>query len=197
MTEHGTYAQYIAERKEQRKHFGPPPCGACMQAEREYQAVRRRQIAYARPLRTDPTGSVRRVQALMALGHSGVLLAEKIGCGRPNLPTWAKYRFMRTSKAQAIAQVYERYKDLPGTSVKTVTRAMAAGWLPPECWDGVDMDDPAAQPLLRRSDSDKLRLALRLVEVGVPRRDVALRLRMNACLVQDFWRATTKESADA
>jgi hypothetical protein len=147
--EHGTYAGYVAERK---AVGASAVCDACRAAERRYQTRRSRAVAYGRPLKVPSIGSVRRIQALMANGWTGTYLADRLGVRRTNLPTHTRYPTIRTWKAQQIAELYEELRLQAGPSGLTLSRAELCGFLPPECWEGVNIDDPDALPIFPELD---------------------------------------------
>lgn len=147
--EHGTYAGYVAERK---TGGTAAVCDACRRAERQYQARRKRAQAYGRPLKVPSLGSVRRIQALMANGWTGTYLADRLGMRRTNLPTHTRYPTIRSAAAQQIAALYDELRLQGGPSARTLARAELYGFLPPECWEGVDIDDPDALPIFPELD---------------------------------------------
>jgi hypothetical protein len=142
VTRHGTYAGYQAGCRST----------CCVQAERAYQAQRKRAIAYGRPLKVPSIGSVRRIQALMANGWTGTYLAERLDVRRTNLPTHTRYPTIRTWKAEQIRALYNELHLKAGPSDHTRQRAAPHGFLPPECWDGIDIDNPNALPILEPLD---------------------------------------------
>lgn len=196
--EPGTYACYIAGCR----------LPECVAAERLYQTRRARQIAYGRPLKVDSTGGVRRIQALMAIGWSGTHLAERLGCLRSNLPVHVRFPTMRTGRSRAIAALYDELRRTAGPSQHTASRAEAAGFLPPECWSEVDIDDPTAVPhplwvapvgpdvdevaidlvaaghRVRLTHCERDELARRLMKAGLGVGSISARLHMNGSEVR-------------
>lgn len=146
---HGTYAGYIAERK---AGGATSVCDTCKQAERQYQARRARALAYGRPLKVPSIGSVRRIQALMANGWPGTYLAQRLDVRRTNLPVHTRYPTVRAATAGRIADLYDELRLKAGPSERTLSRAELHGFLPPECWDGVDIDDPDALPIFAEEE---------------------------------------------
>jgi len=127
--------------------------------EQRYQTIKNdlaNRILKARPtLATVPAttrisaiGTVRRVQALMAIGHSLIGIAEAMGmahtalsntlCGRR--PTVA------VGTARSAQRVYREWAERPGTSRRSINRATAQGWAPPAAWNDDEIDDPQAIP---------------------------------------------------
>lgn len=101
----------------------------------------------------DATGTIRRLQALAAIGWSGPELGARLGYRPSNaaqrvadLRNPRSGRVFATS-ARAVAALYERLSGTPGPSDKTRARAHAAGWAPPLLWEDADIDNPDAQPL--------------------------------------------------
>lgn len=115
------------------------------------------------------TGSIRRTQALIAHGHS---LAEV--CAAVGMSTGALGRIINhghpqitARHAKAIADLYEQWKQQPGTNTRARFRAQKAGWRDPQFWDDMGhIDDPTFDP-------DK---PLNRNELGALRRDEILHL---------------------
>lgn len=139
---HGTYAGYQAEYAAGGR---AGTCERCRAAEAAYQRTRKRRNAYGRPLLADGTGSVRRIQALQAIGYPAWMIARELGCSRPNLPS-GKYPKVRIDRVKAIAELYERWVCHDGPSPRTRGWAAKLGFAAPDQWLGRDIDDPAAQP---------------------------------------------------
>jgi hypothetical protein len=96
--------------------------------------------------RIDPTGTIRRIQALAAIGWPIAWTAEKAGytpsylfniiAGRvPTIPRDVAHRF---------ATVYRRYSTRPGPSQFARSSARRNGWHSPLAWD--DIDNPTCEP---------------------------------------------------
>jgi hypothetical protein len=100
-------------------------------------------------------GTVRRLQALVAIGWPMSWLASRLGMKRSNL--WALMRGTQVRAATAAA-VRELYGELWGTppaqgtpreqsvSRQAVAFAARRGWAPAMAWDDDAIDDPAATP---------------------------------------------------
>lgn len=144
---HGTYAGYQAGCTSRHQCTLVSP-RTCTDAERRYQNRIKRDRAYGRPRKVPSIGSVRRIQALMYLGWSGTYLAQRLDVLRTNLPTHTRFPTMRAWKAEQITALYEELRAAEpfGPSERTAARARAAGFLPPEAWDGTYIDDPDAVP---------------------------------------------------
>lgn len=111
-------------------------------------------MADAQP--TDGTGTIRRLQALMAVGWSAPILAERMGLND------AAFRKLLASNRKVFVSTYRNarriYDELwnqepPQTnrferSTATRARNLAArkGWPPPMAWDDDHIDNPKAKP---------------------------------------------------
>lgn len=146
---HGQRKGYYAHRRE-----GSPACGPCKRAaaaaEARYVMLRNQGIQS----RIDPTGTQRRLQALVAMGYTWRAidrhlghqnLAEKWGNGR--------LRYVFPATATKVAKVYEKLSmTLPPNQTSrekaAVTKARNIarrnGWPPPLAWDNID--NPDEQP---------------------------------------------------
>ncbi|CAM5390712.1 hypothetical protein STENM36S_06318 [Streptomyces tendae] len=98
------------------------------------------------PPRIDPTGTIRRIQALAVIGWPIAWTAEKAGytpsylfniiAGRvPTIPREVAPRF---------ATVYRQHSNRQGPSEFARSSARRNGWHGPLAWDNID--DPACQP---------------------------------------------------
>lgn len=101
-------------------------------------------------------GSVRRLRALACLGYNRGHLACELAGGPTPLTTsylgWVMNgaTLIPAAKAAVIADLYARLVARgPSTAPRNAISRRHAdrkGWLGPDCWQGVDMDDPNAQP---------------------------------------------------
>lgn len=97
-------------------------------------------------------GVRRKLRALMRIGHPRALLAAELDMtpdrlsaicgGSSGSGVWPK-------TAEAADELYRRLRYTLGDNDATATNAERLGYLPPQAWDGVDIDDPAALPLWR------------------------------------------------
>jgi hypothetical protein len=126
-------------------------CRACTDANtREH---KRYLLGYC-PRLIDPTGTRRRVQALIALGWTYAEISE--ACGRET-KQWAHYVTttpgrVREDVAADVATAYERMSAVvPDGPYRARARNLARrkGWLPPLAWDDID-NDPEPTPVKRR-----------------------------------------------
>lgn len=152
---------------------------------------------------TDPTGTVRRVQALAVMGHPMYRVAAAVGISTSHLRSILAGSTQKVSKTTArnIADVYGQLLRVPGTSSVTRGRARANGWHGPAAWaDGV-IDDPQARPEaseqepplsfieLGRYRRDEI---IHLASFGVPEREIAERLGLARAYVHDLLRDLRK-----
>ncbi len=106
-------------------------------------------------------GTRRRLQALTAVGWSTSQLADRLGVSKSaiaQLRSTDQARVLATTSAD-VAVLYEAcwWRTPPGRYQARAERyAEARGWVPPWRWDGVDMDDPEAQPPEELVDVDQV-----------------------------------------
>ena len=90
----------------------------------------------------NPVGSIRRLQALAAVGWPLHLLAERLGhSSEPNLLSAKR---IRAGTARRVIALLNDLWDVPGPSSSARIRAARRGWAPPAAWDEEDIDDPRA-----------------------------------------------------
>jgi DNA-binding CsgD family transcriptional regulator len=110
-----------------------------------------------RPRELSPIGTVRRIHALVALGHTMSSLAQRLGVTQQSVNNLAKIpqAYVRRSTAERIAALYDELSmQLPDESTPTGrknaayarTVARKRGWRPPLAWDDRAIDDPDARP---------------------------------------------------
>ncbi|MFD4257765.1 hypothetical protein ACFWR9_09035 [Streptomyces sp. NPDC058534] len=98
----------------------------------------------------DATGSRRRLQALMALGHTVPDIARQVGVGESSLQQTVDGRWSRIKSVTAtkVARVYRQLSITPAPESRFAEQArndaMAKGWYGPMAW--ADIDDPACVP---------------------------------------------------
>lgn len=97
----------------------------------------------------DATGSTRRLQALVAIGHTQTSLAQRIDWTVANLNqiTLGRRDQVTVATAQLIAALYDELSMTPGTSARARTTAAKHGWVTPLAWDDDSIDDADAQPI--------------------------------------------------
>lgn len=94
------------------------------------------------------TGSIRRVRALIAIGHPLTAIAQAVGITKTALGRIINYDHERITarNAQAIAALYSKWAAAPGNNVRSRNRAATLGWHGPMAWDADTIDDPNAEP---------------------------------------------------
>lgn len=100
----------------------------------------------------DATGTRRRLQALVAIGYTEKILAERLGCGPRSPLQIARRSRCEGSTALAVRRLYDELADTPGPSADARKRAVLLGWLAPLWWDQETIDDPLAEPDVREYD---------------------------------------------
>lgn len=104
----------------------------------------------------DPTGSLRRLRALLALGLSAEVIGDHLDMWPSAVRTMAngQPRFVYAVMAVRIAEVYDKLRDtrpedfgIRGQHIRGNRRkAWEKGWGVPDCWDDDTIDDPDAHP---------------------------------------------------
>ncbi|WP_407563363.1 hypothetical protein [Streptomyces sp. 184] len=95
----------------------------------------------------DATGSVRRVRALAAIGHTQQAIAEAAGTGTCRVSRLALgATTVRQVLADKIHNAYVQLSNVPGASVQSRNLAARRKWAPPLAWDDETIDDPKARP---------------------------------------------------
>jgi len=97
---------------------------------------------------TPATGTVRRLQALVAIGHPLHSIAAELDMPECTLRCIANETRANVAKnvAAGVGNVYAQRSTQPGPSDIAKRNATAKGWVPPECWDDDTIDDPTAHP---------------------------------------------------
>lgn len=120
----------------------------CRTAARNYQKRLRHDHVNGRRRTVNIIGARRRIHALMRIGWSTELIAQRSGysfatiqslSGRPSL------KVIHSQKHDRIAAVYSALWDRPGPSREAVKHAIRLGYVSPLAWD--DIDDPTAEPV--------------------------------------------------
>lgn len=93
--------------------------------------------------RVPAVGTLRRLDALRALGWPETVLAQRLGTKRLRL---GEGGWVRPWVARAVRELYDELSMTPGPSERTRSRAQRLGLAPPLAWDEEDLDDPAATP---------------------------------------------------
>lgn len=103
----------------------------------------------------DATGTVRRLQALVAIGYSTTELGARIGVNATNTAHTMRAAQVTVRRARQVAELYEQLSHLPGESTRARLRAQRRGWAPPLAWDEDAIDDPAASPVNTDTDGSE------------------------------------------
>lgn len=108
--------------------------------------------------RVDATGTRRRIAALIAIGYPMRELAGMLDWTRQGVGQFLTRDVVHHRTAARVTALYQPLSGWPAElnpatghlrpTACTRARAMAArrGYLPPLCWEDVDIDDPAARP---------------------------------------------------
>ena len=96
-------------------------------------------------------GTRRRLQALTAAGWSTSQLADRLGVTKSAIAQLRSTHQTRVlaNTASDVAALYEACwwrTPLGRYRARAERYAEARGWVPPWRWDGLDLDDPAAEP---------------------------------------------------
>lgn len=90
-------------------------------------------------------GAVRRIEALLALGHNHAAIAAA-GARDTSVLLYSPGELVTANRWQQIRDAYDKLSMTPGDSPVTRQRAERRGLPPPLAWDESDIDDPAATP---------------------------------------------------
>lgn len=145
---HGTYAGSV-------EHYltKTPTCQPCRDAAAAYRRDRRARLYLARTtsLEVDPIGSIRRIQALVRLGHSMRTIDDLVGWhhGTTSRFIVAKHKTTHKTTADRIKAAYEVLSmTVPdgGYALRNRRLGERKRWAPPLAWDDDMIDDPNARP---------------------------------------------------
>lgn len=134
---HGTFAAYSK-------------AGCRCPDAREICRIYRKRQREDRPYRltVSAVGSARRIRALARIGHSMASIGAVVGKDGRSIRGITVARLVYVTTAEAIREVYGRLADTPGKSSITRQRAERENWPSPLAWEGVDIDDPSAEPIM-------------------------------------------------
>jgi len=155
-------------------------------------AVRKADVLAPSKSWMDGTGTRRRLQALVAAGHTQSVLATGLGMWPTNLRLLLDAQRVQIVTALKVRDLYDRLwnaEPLSATSrqrsdsAAARERARERGWVPPLAWDDDDLDNPAASPAegwqrsaTRPAAEERLADALELFSYGLTYETVAARL---------------------
>jgi DNA-binding CsgD family transcriptional regulator len=94
----------------------------------------------------EPTGTRRRLEALMANGWPAYELSRRLGHLNSGLQLPRAGRRYTSSTAAAVRALYDELSDTPGPSPRAATLYRGRGYLHPGWWDVDTIDDPDAEP---------------------------------------------------
>ena len=133
-------------------HQGKCRCDECRAQQKVRSSKRRRDIAYGRlQRRVDATGTVRRIQALNALGWGDRVIGEH--CGYTAQDVYAVKDNVQVTPwmRDKIAAVYETLSMRVPENSRAVAQVRASarrnGYVPPLAWDSID-DDPSPADII-------------------------------------------------
>lgn len=92
----------------------------------------------------DALGTVRRIQALTAIGWTLTDTGRALGWTSSNLGLLLRQDKVLRRTADAVAGLYERRSGTTGPSGRARRMAAARGWVPPLAWTNID--DPREKP---------------------------------------------------
>jgi DNA-binding CsgD family transcriptional regulator len=142
MTDHGTVSGYRGHWKGRHAHLPAMP-DAQAAWQRAYEI---RRYVNRGPLLIDSTGTIRRIQALVALGWPMAVLGERRGVTGRNLHRLLSQTRVHRDTAANIAALYDELSMTIGPSRRSRYLARNNGWPVPLAWDDDKIDDPAARP---------------------------------------------------
>lgn len=93
-------------------------------------------------------GTVRRLQALVAIGYGVAELGGRCGLTQQAVTEilHGRQSAVRAGTARSVAAVFRQLQLTPVDNPRSVNRAKRFGWPPPLAWDECSIDDPAAVP---------------------------------------------------
>lgn len=149
----------------------------------------------------DSTGTVRRLRALMAIGHSGRAISEAVRTGEAQIHKAAGsgQAYVRRHFAARVEAAYKQMAFKPPAVDRFTTKsrniAAAKGWHGPLAWDDATIDDPAAQPEAHepytspaRNGRDSMRTAEveHLLSLGESEAAIAKRMSSSEAYIHDL-----------
>lgn len=91
-------------------------------------------------------GTVRRINALVAVGYTQRRLAELLGVTDRRVSCWRRQDLVTAESAAKVDRLFRELQLTRGPSERSVAWAQRNGWPLPLQWDEEDLDDPDAQP---------------------------------------------------
>lgn len=156
--------------------------------------TRRNVIMLAPDAALVPTiGSVRRLQALVAIGHTyGDLAADTKEAHMFRAMAQGGVRSISAVRARRIIDLFDRNAMTPGPRIGNRTLANTRGYPPPLAWDD-DMDDPAANPCAGSELASRHSRMLVLYRRGMNDRQIAREMSVTPDAVR-YWRTRNQIS---
>lgn len=157
---------------------------------------------------TCSAGTVRRLQALVAVGYSQARIAALLGVPSAELRVKGRTR-VTAARARAVRELYDELWDTPPAAERrgekisvSLARAQAEanGWAPPMAWDDDSIDDPGAEPAegwRRRDYLSSAELADEADELGRQGYDRALaaeRLGVRRCSIDQAYKRARRSA---
>jgi len=93
-------------------------------------------------------GTVRRIRALLAIGHTTVDIGLASGLSEPQVSATLRREMVSPRIADAVRVGYETLRGVPGMSERNVALGALRGWATPDAWIVTCVDDPLARPIL-------------------------------------------------
>ena len=146
----------LDEQADVRRRWGRPPSRRIRpETERKILAVTAAEESLSPGALVDATGARRRLQALVALGYSQAVLAERLGQLRANFTGTMTRERLTAGTVRVVRALYDELWDKQPDESTHRTRisasrarnyAQARGWPVPLAWDEPEIDDQAAGP---------------------------------------------------
>lgn len=142
---HGSYAGAVAHWFDRES-----PCDDCAKAEWRYRKTRKLRHLRGDTPNVPSIGTVRRYQALIALGWTGPQIAKECGVSINSLRSidYHGSTVVRRETARAVADAYDRLSMTQPEghyAERARSTARQRRWPPPLAWD--DIDDPNETPI--------------------------------------------------
>lgn len=101
---------------------------------------------------SSPVGARRRIQALMALGYTQTEIARRVGSSSEHISVISRgvTGSIHNDLNDRISKVYDELWTRPGPSKRGRDRARRQGYISPLGWDDDTIDDPTAEPAIKR-----------------------------------------------
>jgi hypothetical protein len=96
----------------------------------------------------DATGTIRRLRALVVMGHDQKTIASEVGCAFTYISMLTHEKRVQVTVAleQSVRRAYGLLSMKVGPSSYGRNRAVKNGWFGPLAWDDETIDDPRAVP---------------------------------------------------